>query len=188
MGAAYLQRKPRLTYLGLATLIASYMAQLAVFEVGQPQFFLAPTALYLLAVAYLERSRWNHKAVVLLETSGLLLLLGVTLLQSLGLFTDGVPHQWYGLLLFFESLGLVLWGQMAQWKRPFFGGMAAFLANLAVLLFDPLGEGPVSPVILWSVFGAVGTALIGGAVYLERNREKSAMAIQQLIDRLETWD
>jgi hypothetical protein len=66
--------------------------------------------------------------------------------------------------------------------------MAAFLANLAVLLFDPLGEGPVSPVILWSVFGAVGTALIGGAVYLERNREKSAMAFQQLIDRLETWD
>jgi hypothetical protein len=188
VGAAYLQRRPRLTYLGLATLIASYMAQLAVFEVGQPQFFLAPAALYLLAVAYLERSRWNHKAVVLLETSGLLLLLGVTLLQSLGLFTDGVPQQWYGMLLFFESLGVVLWGLMVQWKRPFFGGMAAFLANLAVLLFDPLGEGPVSPVILWSVFGAVGTALIGGAVYLERNREKSAMAFQQLIDRLETWD
>jgi hypothetical protein len=141
VGAAYLQRKPRLTYLGLATLIASYMAQLAVFEVGQPQFFLAPAALYLLAVAYLERSRWNHKAVVLLETSGLVLLLGVTLLQSLGLFTDGVRHQWYGLLLFFESLGVVLWGLMVQWNRPFFGAWQLSLPTWQCCSLTPWAKG-----------------------------------------------
>ena len=108
------------------------LSQLIVFEVGQPQLFVAPAAVFLVAVAYLERVRWNHSVVVLLETTGLLLFLGVTLLQSLGLFTDGITHQWYGLLLFFESLGVILWGLLVQWKRPFFGGIVAFIANLVI--------------------------------------------------------
>ena len=188
VGMAYLERRTWLTYLAVSMLEAAYMVQLVVFDAGQPQFFVVPAALYLVAVAYLERSRWNRAPVVLLETAGLALLLGITLMQALGLFTDDVDHQIYSLVLFFESLGVVLWGLLVRWKRPFFGGIAAFIANLAILLFDPLGEGPVSATILWSVFGAVGTALIGGAVYLERNRERSSAALRSMIDRLETWD
>ena len=184
---AYLERKTWLTYVAVAVLEASYMTQLAVFEVGQAQLFVVPAAIFLMAVAYLERVRWNQRAVRVLESAGLGLLLVVTLLQSMGLFTDGVTHQVYSIVLFFESLGVVIWGLSVQWKRPFFGGIAAFGANLIVLLFDPLGEGPVSSTILWSVFGAVGTALVASAVYLERNREKSSAAFRRMIDRLEAW-
>ncbi len=187
VGVAYLERKTWLTYVAVAVLEASYMTQLAVFEVGQAQLFVVPAAIFLMAVAYLERARWNQRAVRVLESAGLGLLLVVTLLQSMGLFTDGVTHQVYSIVLFFESLGVVIWGLSVQWKRPFFGGIAAFGANLIVLLFDPLGEGPVSSTILWSVFGAVGTALVASAVYLERNREKSSAAFRRMIDRLEAW-
>ena len=187
VGVAYLERKTWLTYAAVAVLEACYMTQLAVFEVGQAQLFVVPAAIFLIAVAYLERVRWNQGAVRALESAGLGLLLVVTLLQSMGLFTDGVNHQVYSIVLFFETLGVVIWGLSVQWKRPFFGGIAAFGANLIVLLFDPLGEGPVSSTILWSVFGAVGTGLVAGAVYLERNREKSSAAFRRMIDRLEAW-
>ena len=188
VGVGYMERRAWLTYLAIAVLEASYMTQQVIFDTGQPQFFVVPAALYLVAVAYLERSRLARAPVVWLETAGLSLLLGTTLLQSMGLFTDGVNHQVYGLALFFESLGVVLWGSLVQWKRPFFGGMVAFGANLVVLLFDPLGDGPVPATILWMVFGSVGIALVAGAVYLERNRERSSAAFRRLIDRLETWD
>ena len=188
VGVGYMERRAWLTYLAIAVLEASYMTQLVIFDTGQPQFFVVPAALYLVAVAYLERSRLARAPVVWLETAGLSLLLGTTLLQSMGLFTDGVNHQVYGLALFFESLGVVLWGSLVQWNRPFFGGMVAFGANLVVLLFDPFGDGPVPATILWMVFGSVGIALVAGAVYLERNRERSSAAFRRLIDRLETWD
>ena len=187
VGVAYLQRRAWLTYLAVALLGASYMTQLAVFDTGQAQFFVIPAALYLMAVAYLERGRRHQALVTLLESAGLALLLGVTLLQSLGLFTNDVNHQLYSLLLFFESLLVVLWGLSVRWKRPLFGGIAAFIANLAILLFDPLGEGPVSATILWAVFGGVGIALVGSAVYLERNRERSSAALRRVIDQLAEW-
>ena len=188
VGVAYLQRRTWLSYLAVAVLEASYMTQLAVFNTGQAQFFVIPAALFLVAVAYLERAHSNRSLVVLLESIGLSLLLGVTLLQSLGLFTDGVNHQVYSLFLFFESLLVVIWGLSVRWRRPFFGGIAAFIANLVVLLFDPLGEGPVSATILWAVFGAIGISLVASAVYLERNRERSSAAFRKLIDQLSRWD
>ena len=187
VGVAYLQRRAWLSYLAVAVLEASYMTQLALFNTGQAQFFVVPAALFLVAVAYLERAHSDRLLVVVLESVGLSLLLGVTLLQSLGLFTDDVNHQFYSLFLFFESLLVVIWGLSIRWKRPFFGGIAAFIANLAVLLFDPLGEGPVSATILWSVFGAVGISLVAGAVYLERNRERSSAAFRRLVDQLFQW-
>lgn len=187
-GTGYMERKAWLTYLSVAVLLASYMTQLVVFGSGQPQFFVLPAALYLMTVAYLERNRRERMPVMWLETAGLALLLGVPLMQALGLFTNEINNQVYGLFLFFESMVVIFWGAMVRWKRPFFGGIAAFIANLAVLLFDPLGEGPVSATILWSVFGAVGSALVAGAVYLERNREKSSASFRRLVDRLEAWD
>ena len=188
VGTGYMERRAWLTYLAVAVLLASYMTQLVVFGTGQPQFFAIPAALYLLTVAYLQRNRRERTPVVWLETAGLALLLGVTLVQALGLFTDGTSHQVYALVLFFESMAVIFWGIMVRWKRPFFGGIGAFIANLVVLLFDPLGEGPVSATILWSVFGAVGSVLVAGAVYLERNREKSSASFRRLVDRLEAWD
>ena len=188
VGTAYLERRRWLTYLAVAVLELSYMTQLVVFDNGQAQFFIVPAGLFLIAVAYLERQYRDRLPVGVLETTGLALLLGVTLLQSVGLFTDGVDNQVYGFWLFFESLAVIIWGAILRWKRPFFGGIGVFIANLVVLVFDPLADAGGSSTVLWGVFGVIGTALVGGAVYLERNRERTSLAFRQLIDRLDTWD
>ena len=130
----------------------------------------------------------NHLHVIFIEVTGLIILLGITLLQSLGIYTDGISNQIYGLILFFETLLFTMGGVVLRWKRTFFIGVITFVANLAVLLFDPLSRGTLSPTVMWSIFLSVGLFLVVIAVYLERNREKSSQAFRKVIDTLNSWD
>ena len=186
-GAAYVDRLKRMAYVGVAVLIASYMTQLVIFDQGQPQLFVGPAALFLLAVTYFERQYRRSMPVAAIEAAGILLLLGVTFLQSLGLFTYGVDGHIYGFILAFESLAVIAWGAALRWKRPFFGGIAAFGANLVVLIFNPLVQAG-SPTLMWAIFGGLGAVLLAAAAYLERNREKTSAAFRRIADRLDTWE
>ena len=186
-GAAYIDRMKRMAYVGVAVLIASYMTQLVIFDQGQPQLFAAPAALYLLGLTYFERQYRRSIPMTAAETGGILLLLGVTFLQSLGLFTHGVNPYVYGSILVFESLAVIGWGAALRWKRPFFGGIAAFTANLVVLVFNPLVQAG-SPTLMWAIFGGLGAVLLAAAAYLERNREKTTAAFRRIADRLDAWE
>ena len=186
-GAAYIDRMKRMAYVGVAVLIASYMTQLVIFDQWQPQLFAAPAALYLLGLTYFERQYRRSIPMTAAETGGILLLLGVTFLQSLGLFTHGVNPYVYGSILVLESLAVIGWGAALRWKRPFFGGIAAFTVNLVVLVFNPLVQAG-SPTLMWAIFGGLGAVLLAAAAYLERNREKTTAAFRRIADRLDAWE
>ena len=87
-------------------------------EVGQPQAFAIPVGAYLLTIAYLEWRRGAARPVKrLLEGAGLIVLLGVSLLQAVGFAGAGYDRYVYDTLLLLESAGLLGLGAVLRWRR-----------------------------------------------------------------------
>ena len=140
IATAYSIRSVLLSYAGVALLLTAYMLQLARFEVAQPLLFAIPAGLYLLGVSFFERRRGVEALVPPLQWAALLLLLGVPLLLGTGLATSEFAPEWNRRVLFGLGLASIAGGVALQWKRPFFAGIAAFLANLLLLLTEPEGS------------------------------------------------
>ncbi|MBI4491537.1 MAG: hypothetical protein HY690_01945 [Chloroflexi bacterium] len=178
------RRERRLGYLGVGLLELGYMIQLALFEVGQPQAFVLPAGLYLLAVAYLEWRRGTGAGVKpALESGALALLLGVSLLQAVGFLGASHGRYVYDTFLFFESLALFSLGAVLHWKRPFFGGLLALVVDVGILLSDP-----IRATNTWYLLAIAGSAMIGLVLFVERKRTQIPLWIDDWRQRLETWD
>ncbi|MFQ5934354.1 MAG: SCO7613 C-terminal domain-containing membrane protein, partial [Dehalococcoidia bacterium] len=183
---AFEERSWVMSYLGVALVVGAYMILLGLFDVDQPLLFVVPAGAYLLAVAYLEWRRGTRVPVRMLETGGLVLLLGFTLVLSISevaTFRDGQGHIYYSLFLFFGSLGVFLWGALIHWKRPFIAGIAVFVANFFTLLGLPI---QLVEEWWWIVLG-IALVFIGGAVFLERYRERLMALGREWAERLEEW-
>ena len=173
----------RLSYGGVALLLAGYMLQLIHFGVGQPQAFVLPTGVYLLAVAFLEWRRGTAAGIKgLLELAAVALLLGTTFLQATGMLADGLNHMAYDLFLLGEGLVVVAAGAMLRWRMPFFGGGTAVVAAVVLLLADPLRAAAS-----WYLLFLLGAALIGLVVFLEQKRQQIPLWIDDVRLRLEAW-
>lgn len=173
-----------LGYSASALLLASALLELVHFELEQPQYFAAPVALYLLAVAHLERRRLGRALTTPLLAVGLALLLGTSLLQGVGQLGASVDERYiYGFVLFAESLLTFAWGAAQRVRLTFFAGVAAAVAAVVVMLLEPLAA--MGRLLLLAVVGA---ALLAAAAFLERKRNAVILWAREWLARLEAWD
>jgi hypothetical protein len=178
------RRERLLGYQGVALIELGYMLQLVFFEVGQPQAFVLPVGLYLLTVAYLEWRRGgpaNAKRV--LEAAALALLLGTTLLQAVGFVGAGYDRYLYATFLLFESVALFGLGALFHWRNSFFAGILALVADVAILLADPL-----KAMNTWYLVALIGFVMIGLVIFVERQRQRIPFWLDEWRRRLESWD
>ena len=170
-------------YAGVALLVSAYMLQILVFDVGQPQAFVLPAGIYLLAIGYFEWRRGTVRVKGLLESSALVLLLGISLLQAVGFLGAGLPRYTYDTLLFIEALALLGAGVALRWKKTFFASALAVVADVLILLADP-----VRAMNTWYLVAVTGLAMIGLVVFAEQRRQQIPTWIEEWRRRLETWD
>jgi len=178
------RRQRLLGYLGVALMMAGYMLQMVFFAVGQPQAFVLPAGVYLLAVAYLEWRRGTEGHLKgSLEAGALALMLAVSLPQAVGFMGAGHDRYFYDTFLLVQSLALVAGGALLRWKRSFFGGSLALVADVVILLADP-----VRATNTWYLVGIIGLGMIGIVVFIERQRQRIPLWVDEWRQRLETWD
>ena len=174
IGVALVERRLRLSYLGSAMLVGAWFLTV---PPGQPQLYAFPAGVYLLAVGAAERWRGSPRRLVqLIELLGMGILLTVSFEQSL-------PANFsYGMLLGFEALAIIFWGALQRVRLLFFGGIVAFLANLATQSI-----GPIQAMDKALLAFAVGLTLVVTAVYVERRRDELRERARHLLAQLETW-
>jgi hypothetical protein len=184
IGHAYARRSRSLVYLGVGLLDAGLLLELLAYEVGQPQAFALPVGAYLLIVAYLEWRRGAARRVKrLLEVAALVVLLGVSLIQAVGFMGAGYDRYAYDTFLLLESVGLLALGAMLRWRYTFFAGALALVIDVGILLVDPLRA-----LNTWYLVALIGLVLIGAVIWIERQRQKIPLWLDELRARLEAWD
>jgi hypothetical protein len=171
-------------YIGVALLLTGYMLQLALFDVGQPQAFVLPAGLYLLAIAYLEwRRGTDHRFKAVLEATALILLLGVSLIQSVGFLCAGVDRYAYATFLLLESLAVFGLGAALHWRRSFIAGALVLVVDVFILLADPLRA-----MNTWYLIAVIGLAMIAAVILIEQRRQRIPYWLHEWRLRLETWE
>lgn len=176
-------RQPHLRYLGLGLLNGGYICELLFRQVGEPQTFALPLGLTLLLAAYLEWRRGAARARTVLEIAALLIILGTTLVQGCGGLGVGSARFGYDTFLLLESVAVFGLGAVLRWKRTFFAACAAIVADVVILLADPLRA-----MGTWYLMAIIGCAMIGLVVFLEQRRQQIPLWIDEVRVRLESWD
>jgi hypothetical protein len=184
IGHAFWRRDRYLIYAGVGLLEVGLFMELFFFEVGQPQAFALPGGAYLLLIAYLEWRRGSARPVKrVLELAALLLLLGVSLIQAVGFMGDGHDRYVYATFLLLESAGLLALGAVLRWRYTFFLGAVALVADVIILLADPLRA-----LNTWYLVALIGLVLIGAVIWIERQRQQIPLWLEAWRARLENWD
>lgn len=178
VGKALVERNLRLSYLGSGLLVTAWFLTVLNSMPDRLQLYAIPAGIYLLSIGAAER--WQgapRRTVQLLELLGMCILLVVTFWQSLS------GNFFYGALLGLEALLILVWGVLQRVRLLFFGGIIAFLVNLAVQ-----GIGPIQTVDKALLFFTVGVCMVAGAILIERRRDYIREHTRQLLARLETWN
>jgi len=180
----YQRRARRLVYGGIAVVLGAYLGQLGLAAVTQPQLFVLPVGVYLLGVAWAERRIAPRRAAgKLLEVTGLLLLLGTSLLQALGYAANGVPASGYDLVALAEGLVLLWVGDTLRWKDTLTAGALALGADALLIVAQPLRA-----IDTWYAMAIAGLAIIGFVIAVEKKRQGLATLFGQWRRVRETWD
>jgi hypothetical protein len=168
-------------YLAGAALVGAGLCQLYDWGFRQPQWYVIPAGLYLLALAEgLRRFQAHRQLSQVLEAGAAMLLLGVTFGQSLR--ADGLESQLYAVLLCGEALALLGYGVLRKLRVPFLGGATFFVAGVLWLSVDPLMAANK-----WVLLGILGLLLVGFYVLLERRQEQLARAGRAWVERVSGW-
>ncbi len=172
-----------LSYGSILLIEGWFSLQLGLGSVGQLQVYVIPLGLLLLAFGWQERNGHNPRLTNLLESLGLVILLGTTLLQAFGLQTLGLDKSWYGGWLLVEALLVLGFGALRGLRYYFFGGLTALLLDAVALMLDP-----VRAADKWLVLGLTGLTLIALALFLERKREMVLVLSRNWFTRLSQWE
>jgi len=168
-------------YAASASLIAAGLFQIYDWGFRQPQWFVIPAGLYLLALAEgLRRFQGRRQLSQLIEVGAIMVLLGVTFGQSLR--AEGLESQVYAAWMCVESLLLLGYGVLVKLRTPFLGGIAFFVAGVLWLSVDPL-----MAMNKWVLLGLLGLLLVGIYVLLERRQQELARAGRALIETVSSW-
>jgi hypothetical protein len=188
--AALADRRAWLAYLGSGLIVAAALLEAVHFELDQPQIYVLPVGLYLLAVGQLERHRLGWLLTMPLVGTALLLLLGTSLLQSWGLLGADGQEVMYGLAYLSESLLVLAWGILQRVRLSFFTGIASTIAAaLTLILRSTIPAASALDVDqLAMIFGGIGAGLLTLAVYLERRREILLEQGREWLARIDDWD
>jgi hypothetical protein len=180
---AYGRRSRLLAYSGVAALLGAGLLVLADGRVSQLQAYVLPIGVYLGLLAWLEWRRGDPARLkVPFECAALLVVLGTTLLQSLGYASDGVGRVPYAVELIAEGLVVLGLGALVHWWRSLFGGAGAVVLAVLVLLVEPLKS-----IDTWYLIGSIGMLMIAGVVFLERRRQQIPIWLDGWRERLENW-
>jgi hypothetical protein len=150
-------------------------------EVKQPQLYAIPAGLYFVLVGFMERRQGRTLFATIVEGFGLAVMVVTSFIQSI----NGVEGFPYFLLLLAEGLLIVWWGVVQQRKTPFFIGIGASVLNVVsqvVVLIN------VYDVQRWIIILCVGILLVTAAIFVERQRERIIVRMQEWREELETWD
>jgi hypothetical protein len=178
---AYRGRHIRLSYLGLALLELDWALMLIDQGIKQPQLYAIPAGLYFIFVGFLERRQGRKQFAIVVESFGLAVLIVTSFIQSLNREL-GFP---YFMLLLAEGLLVIWWGVVQRRKIPFFIGIGASVLNVVsqvVVLINVLD------VQRWIIILGVGVLLVTAAIFVERQRERIIIQMQEWREELETWD
>ncbi len=174
-------RQPIYAYGASLALMLALLLQLADLGFRDMQWFVIPSAIYLLGMAEcLRRLHGQRGLAQLLEVGAVLLALGTTLGQSLT--RDGLESQMYALALCLEALVFLGYGIVRQLRMPFLGGGAFFVLGVLWLSVNPL-----MAMNKWLLMGLLGLLLVGVYVLLERRQEQLARAGRIWLARINSW-
>ncbi len=174
---------------GLFMLVASFT--LACLRAGfdpseNVELYTTPTAVLLLAVAYLTARRdWDEYAAdtTLLLWLGSLLLAGPLLVRAFEYrVLLGVPAPWRDLGVLFAALALLLFGVVGRLRAPVLVGATALVLELAALAVTSV---PWLQIRLWAYMIPVGVLMILTWGLLEFRREQLLRLRQRLNERRE---
>jgi hypothetical protein len=180
---AYVHVSRYSVYDGAAALLSAYALRLVVLEVSEPQAFAIPSGLYLLAITFNEWRRGTRGDVRhLLEVTGLVLILGTSISQSMGLLGAGDDRYQYALLLLVQSLALFGLAAVVHWRYTFFGSIAGTVIAVAVFL-----EQPLRTMNTWYLLLIIGIAMLIIVGFIERRRQEIPVWLTQWKQRLESW-
>jgi hypothetical protein len=164
-----------------ATLVATGLCQLYDWGFRQPQWYVIPAGLYLLALAEgLRRFQGQRRLSQLTEAGAIVLMLGVTFGQSLR--AEGLESQMYAAWLCIESLLLLGYGVLAKLRAPFLGGVGFFVAGVLWLSVDP-----IMAANKWVLLGLLGLLLVGFYLLLERRQQELVRAGRALLETVSSW-
>ena len=180
-----LSRRDRLlVYLGVAGVLCAYLVQLLTYRATQPQFFVGPVGAYLLGVTYAEwRIAPRRAAKGVLEASGLVILLGTSLLQAVGILADRTPSSVYDLIIIGQGILLLALGAVLHWKRTLSAAAVALGIDAVLIAIAPLRA-----LNTWYVVAIVGLALIGTVMVIEKKRQGIVTMVGHWRRLRETWD
>ncbi|MFN8634099.1 MAG: hypothetical protein U0893_09605 [Chloroflexota bacterium] len=173
-----------LLYVGMLVVAAGYVLALLFWHVGQAQAFILPPGLTMLTIAYLEWRR--HQGLLLkhlAEDAALALLLGGSLIQALGFLGGGFDRYTYDALLLLESSVVFGLGALLHWRRPFFAGALVLVADVGILLADP-----IRALNTWYLVAAIGLVMILGVILVEQRRQQIPLWLDEWRAWLERWD
>jgi hypothetical protein len=164
-----------------AALLAAALCQLADWGFREPQWYVLPAGLYLLALAEgIRRFQGRQQVARIVDAGALLLVLGTTLGQALR--NSDLTSTLYTLLLCGESLLLVAYGTVRKLRVPFFGGIGFFVVGVIWLSIDPLRSANQ-----WLLIGGVGLLLVAAYVLLERRQEQLVRSGRILLEQIRGW-
>lgn len=86
-------------------------------------------------------------------------------------------------VLAYLGVALLGLGAILRWRRTFFGSGLALVADVLILLSDPLRA-----VNTWYLVAIIGLAMIGVVVFVEQRRQQIPFWLDEWRQRLERWD
>jgi hypothetical protein len=176
-------RTPLPLHLGLGLLTGAYLCELVFLHMFQLQAFTLPLGIVLLFGAYREWRRGATTSKAVLELAAIAVLLGTTLVQACGGFGVGDGRFGYDTLLLLESAVVIGAGAVLRWRRLFFAACGVLVTDVCILLIDPVRSMPA-----WYLMAIIGFAMIGLVMFLEQRRQKIPLWMDDVRERLETWD
>ncbi|WP_298405727.1 hypothetical protein [uncultured Chloroflexus sp.] len=173
------ERRSEYAYLAGAAFVAASLGQFFVWDLREMQFYVIPVGIYLLALANgIRHFQRQDQLARLIDTSGVVVLLGATFFQAAG-SPDNIGYiLWVG----GESLLVATYGALARLRVPFVGGVASFV--LSVLW---LAANAARLLNQWLLLGLLGLLMLLAYVVLERQQEQLRRAGRDWAARLQQW-
>lgn len=172
-------RSINLGYAAGAAFVGAALCRLADLGVAEPQWYVVPSGLYLLALgAGLRHFQGRRRASQVLELAAALLIMGASFAQALRI--PGGPG--YELLLFGEALAFMSYGTLLRLRIPFVMGVAFFVAGSSWLALE-VSRGFNQ----WVLLGIFGILMIATYVVLERHQERLVRLGRTWMLELRSW-
>ncbi|MBE2221882.1 MAG: hypothetical protein IAF02_10095 [Anaerolineae bacterium] len=176
--AALVERRPRLSYLALLLLFASWsMWLLLIQNARELQLYAVPAGAYLLLMGWLEWQNGSRAIARWLDWLGVLILYGSAFWQSFG-----AHGELYALLMIVEGLLIAWLGSLRRLRRLLYLGVTGVITAVVGQLIEPLLALNTFVLLL------LGAGLVGLGIALERRLDKVRELSHELRTKMEHWE